>query len=368
MIRLAFIGVLFFGGLIAFGGFHLVRGSDEILTIAPKQEALNAPHTSSIVVEVENLYFLQDIDLDQGDIALVLFNIGPDPLFVRDIDVIKAAQDNAYVSVNTPDGQILGKFTPAAIETSPKDIFAQIYRNDALLGTLSCDTSTCGDFSDTPYINYGGLRSAANPIQKIEDNFDIYANYLSTIKAVAADPEFMHLHARPLNNFPEPGTAASMQLRFPTVITPASNPLDEIAHELLVSFALSAVLPNGASLRDVTITNLGNGIVGDSDSRNPVLADGAQISYPDVLYYSVTAWIDGTASFEQKILDLLTDQTLDQYDFTTDFALFARDRLQSSCADCFWILIDGGSRDDTHVIQSRAELYNLEYFDLRDTP
>jgi len=368
MIRLAFIGVLFFGGLIAFGGFHLVRGSDETLIVVPQQEPHSTPHPSSAAAEVKNLYFLQNIDLNQSDIALVLFNLGPDPLFVRDIDVIKAAQNSAYVSINAPDGQLLGKFSSPAVTTSTEDIVAQIYRNDELLGTISCDSSACGDYSDSIYVQYGGLLTAATPIQRIEDHFDIYSNYLSTIYAVAADPEFMLLHARPPTDFPELRTAASMQVGFPRVIAPTSDPLDEIAHELLVSFALSAVLPDGASLRDVTITNLGNGIVGDSDSRTPVLARGSQISYPDVLYYSVTAWIDGAASFDQSILDLLTNQTLDQYDFTTDFAVFARDQLQSSCVDCFWILMEGGSRNNTHMIQSQAELYNLEYFDLRDTP
>ena len=368
MIRLAFIGVIFFGGLIAFGGFHLVRGFEKSSSDPLKPATPSTPHPPSIVAEVKNLYFLQDIDLDQGNIALVLFNLGPDPLFVRDINIIKAAQNKAYVSINAPNGQILGSFTPTTKAARTEDIFAQVYRNDALVGTFSCVFLECSEFSNTPYINYGGLRTGATPIQIIEDHFDTYTDYLSTIYAITADPEFMLLHARPMTDFPELRTPASMQISFPTVIVPTSDPLDEVAHELLVSISLSAVLPDGASLRNITISQLGNGIVVDGDNHTPVLAGGAPISYPNALYYSVTAWIDGTASIDQKILDSLTNQTTDQYDFKTDFALFARDRLQSTCVDCFLILMNGGSRDDTYVIQSQAELYNLNYFDLRDTP
>jgi hypothetical protein len=368
MIRLAFLGVLLLGGLIALGGFFLVRGSETMLTDAPQQEQTAPIQPDPVVAEAEKLYFLQGIDLDQGTIALVLFNLGPSPLIVRDINVIKAAQDSAYVTMAGTDGQTLGRFTPANATAPTEDNIVQIYRDDVLVGTVSCAMSACGNFADTPDINYGDLRTASAPIQRIEDRFDTHADYLSTIDAIAVDPDFMLLHARPQTDFPQPRNAASMQISFPTVIAPASAPLDAVAHELLVSFALASVLPDGASLRDVTITDLGNGVVGDGDSRTPVLAGGAPISYPDVRYYSVTALVDGAADLDQSALNTLTNQTLDQYDFAADFAVFARERLQSNCADCFWILVDGGSSTRARVIQSQPESYDLEYFDLRDTP
>jgi len=368
MIRMAFIFVLLLGGMIALGGFFLVRGSEILLVDAPQQEQTAPTQPAPIVTEAEKLYFLQGIDLDQGDVALVLFNLGPAPLIVRDIDVIKVAQDSAYVTMTGTEGQTLGQFTPAT-ETAPnEDNIAQIYRDDRLVGTASCATSACGSFADTPDINYADLRTASAPIQRIEDRFDTHADYLSTIDAIAADRDFMLLHARPQTNFPQPRDTASMQISFPTVIAPTSAPLDAVAHELLVSFALTSVLPDGASLRDVTITDLGNGVVGDGDSRTPVLAGGAPISYPDVRYYSVTAWVDGVADLDQSALNTLTNQTLDQFDFAADFAIFALERLQSNCADCFWILIEGGSSPRARVIQSQPESYALEYFDLRDTP
>jgi hypothetical protein len=368
MIRLAFLGVLLLGGLIALGGFFLVRGSETMLTDAPQQEQTAPIQPAPLVAEAEKLYFLQGIDLDQGTIALVLFNLGPSPLIVRDINVIKAAQDSAYVTMAGTDGQTLGRFTPANATAPTEDNIVQIYRDDVLVGTVSCAMSACGNFADTPDIDYGDLRTASAPIQRIEDRFDTHADYLSTIDAIAVGPDFMLLHARPQTDFPQPRNAASMQISFPTVITPASAPLDAVAHELLVSFALASVLPDGASLSDVTITDLGNGVVGDGDSRTPVLAGGAPISYPDVRYYSVTALVDGAADLDQSALDTLTNQTLDQYDFAADFAVFARERLQSNCADCFWILVDGGSSTRARVIQSQPESYDLEYFDLRDTP
>jgi hypothetical protein len=375
MIRLAFLGVILLGGLIAFAGFYLVRGSETTLLDVPQlaqPDPTPTPPVVPIVAEAERLYFLQGVDLDQGSIALVLFNLGSDPLIVRDIDVIKAAQDGAFVNMMGPDGQPTGQFIPATIaappEGAPQVLIAQIYRDDGLIGTVSCVISACGSFADTPDINYAGLRATAAPIQRIADRFDSHADYLSTIDAIAADPFFMLLHARPQTDFPQPRNAASMQIQLPTVIAPTSAPLDAIAHEILVSSALRSVLPDGASLRDVTITDLGHGVVGDGDSRTPVLAGGAPIPYPDVRYYSATAWVDGAADLDQGALDTLTNQTLDQYDFETDFAIFARERLQSDCADCFWILVDGGSDDDARVIQSQPETYDLEYFDLRDTP
>ncbi|AGI67274.1 hypothetical protein OAN307_c16010 [Octadecabacter antarcticus 307] len=373
MIRLAFLGVILLGGLIAFAGFYLVRGSEPTPMETQQLAQPNPTPPPPVVAEVEKLYFLQDIDLDQGDIALVLFNLGPAPLFVRDIDVIRAALGSAYVNMTDAVGQVAGQFTPATnatltITAPPEDIIAQIYRNDTLVGTVSCAISACGSFVDTTDINYAGLRTAAAQIQRIEDRFDTHADYLSTIEAVAADPDFMLLHAHPQSGFPQSRDAAAMQISFPTVITPTSAPLDTVAHELLVSLALTAVLPDDANLRDVTITDLGNGVVGDGDSRTPVLAGGAPIPYPNVRYYSVTAWVDGAADLDQLALDTLTNQTLDQYDFAADFTIFTRERLQSACADCFWILVDGGSRDDVRVIQSQPESYELEYFDLRDTP
>lgn len=373
MIRLAFFGVILLGGLIAFAGFYLVRGAEPTPTGTQQLAQPDPTPPPPAVAQAEKLYFLKGIDLDQGDIALVLFNLGPDPLIVRDIDVIRAAQGSVYVNMTDAAGQIAGQFTPATdatptITAPPEDIIAQIYRDDTLVGTISCAISACGSFVDTPDINYAGLRTAAAPIQRIEDRFDTYADYLSTIGAIAADPDFMLLHARPQSGFPQSRNPATMHISFPTVIAPTSAPLDAVAHELLVSLALTAFLPDDASLRDVTITDLGNGVVGDGDSRTPVLAGGAPIPFPDVRYYSVTAWVDGAADLDQGALDTLANKTLDQYDYATDFAIFTQERLQSDCADCFWILVDGGSRDDVRVIQSQPESYDLDYFDLRDTP
>jgi hypothetical protein len=126
MIRLAFLGVLLLGGLIALGGFFLVRGSETMLTDAPQQEQTAPIQPDPVVAEAEKLYFLQGIDLDQGTIALVLFNLGPDPLFVRDIDVIKAAQDSAYVTMTGTDGQTLGRFTLANATAPTEDNIVQI--------------------------------------------------------------------------------------------------------------------------------------------------------------------------------------------------------------------------------------------------
>ncbi len=106
MIRLAFLGVILLAGLLAFGAFFLARGDGG----GPPQATASEP-TSAVPVEdpVEPaadatlLYFLKDIDLTQGPVTVVLHDAltGQGDMFVRDPDVITAAQDVAYVNTST---------------------------------------------------------------------------------------------------------------------------------------------------------------------------------------------------------------------------------------------------------------------------
>ncbi|MGJ8610192.1 MAG: hypothetical protein ACSHWY_03800 [Octadecabacter sp.] len=368
MIKISFLLVAMLGGLIAFGAFHLVRGSEaDLVEIAEPTVENPTPELSPTPI-VEKLFFLRGIDLEQGEIALVLFNVGDDTLIVRDQAALKAAQNTAYVNTTTTNGAAAGSLLLAIMGVPPEETVAQVYRDDKVIATVSCPTTACGSFADSPDIDYAGLLDAAQPIIRVSDHFDSYATYTSTIAAIETDPNFMLLHARPSERFPTPRAIASMEINFPTVIAPASSVFDKTAHEILISTALSSALPTGASITSINITDLGTGVVADNDSMTPILAGGAPIPYPDMRYFAVSAKVTGASILSSDALDSLSNQTRSQYDDTADFAQFIRDRLQNDCDDCFSVSVDGGLRDMARMASSNPESYYLDYFDLRDTP
>lgn len=368
MIRLACLLVGLLGGLIAFGAFFLVRGSEaDLVEIAEPTVENPTPELSPTPI-VEKLYFLRGIDLEQGEIALVLFNVGQETLIVRDSAALKAAHDTAYVNTTTTDGAEAGSLFLSIMGVPPEETVAQVYRDDKVIATVSCPTTACGSFADSTDIDYAGLLDAAQPIQRVSDQFESYATYTSTIAAIESDPNFMLLHARPSGRFPIPPLTPTMDIDFPTVITSASSPLDQTAQQIVVSTALSSVLPEGATVTEIDITDLGSGVVADSDSRTPILAGGVPIPYPNTRYFAVSARITGASMLDSDALDELSSQTLSRYDYAADFAQFTRERLQNDCGDCFSVIIDGDFRDTARVVSSSPEAYYLDYFDLRDTP
>ncbi len=368
MIRLAFLLVVLLGGLIAFGAFYLVRGSEaDLVEIAQPTFDNPTPDLPPTPI-VEKLFFLRGIDLEDGEITLVLFNVDEDTLIVRDEVALKAAQETAYVNTTTTSGAEAGSILLSIMGVPPEETVAQIYRDDKIIATVSCPTTACGSFAESPDINYAGLLDVAKPIQRVSDEFDNHANYTATIAAIDADPDFMLLHARPSERFPAPPSTASMEINFPTAVAPASSDFDKSAHEILVTIALSSALPEGASVTEITINDLGTGVVADNDSLSPVLANGAPIPYPNMRFYSVSAKVTGASMLSADALDNLSRQTLSQHDYASDFSQFARERLQSDCDDCFAVLPSSEFRDTARVVSSNPEAYYLDYFDLRDTP
>ena len=379
MIRLAFLGVFLIGGLIAFGAFYLVRGSESDIPEAPVEQVDAQTETPTTPVpeatpdveeppKVEAYYFLRELDLGDGEISLTFFSAAGETLLVRDADAIYAARDTAFSDAAAIELVPAGTLPEITFGISPRAVVGMIFSDGALLYLLKCIERFCSVPEKGPVVEYAGLLDGAVPIQRVEDNFDSYDDYLATIEAINTDPNYMLLNMRPYFEFPQPKGTSTMEIALPTVIVSNTGGFDSTAHEILVATALSSVLPEGATTRNVTITNLGAGLVGDRDNNAPVLAGGAPMRYPDVSYFSVSALIDGAAALDQSALDTLAQQTTDQYNFETEFGNFVRDRMQSNCVDCFLILVEGGVHDDARIPQTAPETYELVYYDLRDTP
>lgn len=372
MIRTAFVGLIALAGLLAFGAFYLGRGSGEdvVSDVAEIAAEVETPVVTAPPVATP-LYYLSEIDLTSGEIALVFFDEGNGEAIgvLRDTNVLAAAKTEAALPAVSPEDIGGSGFRLLSTAAALVDTYAQIYRDDLLIASIECSGDACTGFDGGPGMNDAGLRAAALPLARVDDTFDTYDDYLATIDAISRDPFYMFLHGRRLSDpFPVDRIIPTLRLALPTVTTPASSPLDISVHEAALEAVLAAALPEGASLTAIEITSLGTGVVGDTDSGTPTLAGGAPIPYPDVLHYSVTVDIAGISDLSADTLDALSSQTARRYDYAADFADFTRDRLQSSCTDCFEVLVEGANGNTARIIDSRAELYRLTYFDLREAP
>lgn len=370
MIRLAFVAVLALAGLLAFGGFLLVRGSDgdvsPITMTTPDAPAPQAPDAP----QVDKLHYLRDIAFDQGEITVVLFGAGPDggKVIVRDQAALLAAKDDVYVNTETTGGQAAGSFVLALMGASPSETLVQIYRDDALIAAVNCTNTACGSFADTPDINHGDLPDHAVPYQLINDTFDDHPTYLDTITAVADDPNFMLLDRRPSEGFPTPARTPYVVVELPTVIESADTLFDTAAHETRVRDAMARVLPDGATLVSINITDMGRAVLADKDNNQPVTAGGQPIPFTGAQFFTVRARIDGVNGLSTADYDTLTQGTLRDFDVDDLFAAFVTERLQTSCVDCYFLKVDGDFTDTARAYDARGETYSLDYYDLREAP
>ncbi|MEN8918462.1 MAG: hypothetical protein ABF254_07685, partial [Octadecabacter sp.] len=356
------------GGLIAFGAFYLVRGDGS----SPEPAEIAQPETPQIeaapVEETapERLYFLQGVDLESGNITLIMNGelTGQKAMVVTDQAALAAAQNAAFVNAATTDGGTVALMTSGV---PPQHAFATLYRDDALIAALTCTTTPCGGYASQD-MNITSLLAVAQPLVGIQDAFDSHGEYLATIEAIAQNSNYMFLDLRPNDPFPLEPQSARMELALPTLISLADTTFDTNVASALARTIVEPLLPDGAQISEVVFTTTGEGLVADGDSGTPVLAGGAPIPFPDVKFTSVTVHVEGTATLSDAALDSLSEQPLQRTDYQDAFETFVTERLQSGCADCFSVKMRGDFYDEATVIVSAPENYRLDYYDLREAP
>lgn len=371
MIRLAFLGVLALAGLLAFGAFYLAKGTEgepvEITTGTPDgpSPASEAPATP----EVEKLFFLRGIDFTLGEITLVLSQAGPDQgrVIIREQAALIAAKDRAYVNTTTTTGEAAGSLLLTIMGTTPEETIAQIFRDDVLIASVTCPNTSCGHFAESSDIDYAGLVSAATPHQVINDTFENYDDYLATIQAVTEDPDYMLLDLRPNVDFPLPRKPGHLIVELPTVATDDAT-FNPALHDALVQAAIEPLLPDGASLEWVRLTDLGPGILSDKDNNQPVLVNGAPVTFPGTQFFAVRARIDGITTLPADVYVALTAATKRQTDYGAAFPDFVRANLETTCVDCYLLKVEGELTTEARPFDWRNESYYLNYYDLREAP
>ncbi|WP_281984027.1 hypothetical protein [Thalassorhabdomicrobium marinisediminis] len=371
MIRLASLAVLAIAGLLAFGAFYLAKGTEgePSLITTGTPDGPNPASEAPATPEVEKLFFLRGINFDEGEITLVLFPPDADTerLIIRDQDALRAAQDRAYVNTMTPDGEAAGSLLVSMMAETTDEVIAQIFRDDVLIASVTCPNGTCGHFGDSPDLNFAGLTDHAVPFQPVMDEFSDYDAYLETIEAIAQTPDFMLLDRRPLVDFPLPRRPSHLIVELPTVVTTdvAFNPA---LHEALVQTAITPLLPDGASLDWVRVTELPAAILADADNNQPVLVNGAPIPFTDARFFTVRARINGVTTLPADVYNALTEATRNQVDTDARFSEFVSATLGADCLDCYVLKIEGGRTDAARAFDWRSESYYLNYYDLREAP
>lgn len=384
MIKTAYLAVLVLAGLLAFGLFSLVSNTGGRTPQDPapanqtasqttgqterQDEAQDDGSASEGTQESERVYFLRDIDLDAGEITLLLFGVGEEraTVIVRDPEALRAAQDTAYINTHTTGGQALGSLALGLLGAPPVDTITEIYRDDVLIGSVSCTNTACGRHAETPDIDYAGLLEAAQPAAIIEDKFDSYLSYLATIEEVTEYPDFMFLNLR--GNIPVDRSRSEVIIALPSVILPDTEPLDEDAHKSRIEIAMAGRLPEGATLTEITFEPLGAAVIGDIDNNEPVLIEGAPVPFPDMRFYAVRARIQGTASLPPAFYDAITPATTLRSEVDDAFAAFVTDRMQTTCVDCFFLKVEGPYAEVAQQESAVVEAYFLAYYDLREAP
>lgn len=370
MIRLAFLGVFLLAGLLAFGAFFLARGSvnDDVVAIeASVPPVVETPQEEDVDTR---LYFLRDLDLLAGPLTVVLRDAitGNGDMVVRDKTAILTAKPTAYINTAPTGGEVAGLVVLAMMGVPPENTVIEIFRGDTLIAAVQCASTTCGDFASDMDIDLGPLLTAAQPLIREQSFADNYDDYLTDLSAINQSPDYMFLDLRPENAAPQTRQIARMELYLPTLVTPAGDTVDANVLSALARSVVDPVLPDGASINGVTFSSSGQGIVADMDSGTPSLAGGAEILFPDVEFTNIRISIEGASALSDAALQTLTDQPLAQTDYTDSFAAFVRDRLQSSCEDCFRVKMRGDHYDAATVTLSEPEGYRLDYYDLRDPP
>ncbi|AKS45573.1 hypothetical protein SAMN05444287_0669 [Octadecabacter temperatus] len=376
MIRLAFLLVTLVGGLIAFGAFYLVRGSGTQTTgttAAVAEQPIEAP-TPAPEPEPDTsarLYFLADQYLDTGEIALVLDRAGPNgtSVVITDPAAIKNAQDLAFVNTETTGGEVAGAIVLGAMGVPLEQRIAALFRDDELVLEVTCGSTTCGDFASAEDADFAGLLDAAEPLVPIEEYYDTYATYLEALAFIANEPDYalLGLKANRDQAHPVPQAIPEAIVTLPTIHQSTSQPLDTETHAALLSALVQGALPEGVTISSINIEDHGAAILVDADNGLPATRAGAEIPFPDVLFYTPHINLTGASSLPDDLLETLTSETLSRVEWDDASKAFIQD-LGLTCTDCYNFQIKGDVYDEATVIHSVPERYDLTFYDLRDAP
>ncbi len=361
MIRLAFIGVLVIGGLLAFAGFSLVRstgGDPPPQTAEGITEAPTTPQTIAPEPAPDGpapVYFLAGQDLENGQLALVLYGAGPDEtnLVVTDRSALQAARDTAFLATD---------------ETGGGAPLVALYRDDALVFTLTCGSTPCAaDASQSGDIDM--LIATAQPLAQIDEVFDDYTAYLDTLAAIQSAPDFavLDLTAEGGGTHPVAQTTPNARIALPTIHRASDRPLNVDTHAALLTALIRDALPPGVTLTDLRIDPMQQARVVDADNRRPATRGGAEILFPDVQFHAPSFAISGASDLPDAILDTLGEQTLLRTDWDDAAATFIAG-LGFDCADCLDVQMQGDVYDRATVVEQTPERYALSYYDLREAP
>lgn len=374
MIRLAYIGVFLLAGLLAYGAFALVRGSGgNTVQIAqqPLPKATPAVAPAPVEPEIEKLFFLRDIDLDLGEITVILNRAGPDAstLIIRDQDVLRAAQDAAFVNTMATTISDVEPFVMSVNGGgSNSEKIAQVFRDDVLIATLNCASDICdGDQNDRD-VNYANLIDASVPFQILSDHFDTYEDYISTIEAIIRDPNYMLLDRRPNEGFPQDRQIPTLTIELPNVIIAADELFDQTAYETLLRDTLTPLLAEDAAIGYVLVEDQSFAVLGDKDDNQPALLNGQPVPFPSAKFYTVRVQITGLTSVPPATYDALTERTAQRWDVDDAFETFVTSTLNTTCVDCYFLKVQGGFIDHARALGWQGESYSLDYYDLREAP
>ncbi len=362
MIRIASFLVFFIGAAVAFGAFYVARGSEtdapRTATAPVEPVAAEAPETPAEpetpdLPEAQKLYYLADIDFDQGEITVVYpaAGQGQTAVILRDQAALRAAKDTAF----------LPQIQTGADDSTP---LVQIFRADTQIATVPCPT--CPDLSTDP--DHAALLEQALPHQIVHDNFSDHDTYLATIDAISTDPNFMLLDLRPAADFPTAPIDPALTISLPTAVVQSVGTFDSAAFDAQIRTAIDAQLPDGATITAVTTEGFRPAFLADKDNGQFVSAGGQPIAFPDARFLPISVTISGTDHLSDAAYDAITQATLMEFNVDDQFETFVTSRLQTTCVDCYFLKVDGPFYRSTRPTAQTPERYALTYYDLREAP
>jgi len=288
---------------------------------------------------------------------------------VTDRAALKAAQNSAFINTSSSDGDLTRAFELGISGAPSQQRIAALYRDDELIMDLRCLSDTCAaDLTDED-VDYAGLLDVSRPLERVEEHYDNYEDYLSALSFIASDSNFALLGLTPSSDtaHPVPQDTPTATIALPTIYSNAAQPLDAGTHSALLTALITEALPSGVTLTNLTITDHGPSIVVDADNGLPATRGGAEIAFPDVLFYTPAFTISGASDLPDDVMQSLTRDTTQRVAWDATAEGFLRG-LGLTCSDCHLLRIKGDSFDDATVITRDPELYSIAFYDLRDTP
>lgn len=366
MIRSATVLVFVVGVGLAAGVFTVMRNVGpapaDTTHVDPVPAAPPEPTAPPAPTAGERHRFLSDIDLNAGQITVLVHPSGPDApaLIIRDMNAFLTAQSDAYVAAQHGATQL--RHQPGT--TAPAFPVVQIFRDDMRIGSIDCPDNNCG----TLFVELAGLDAQAMPHEKRLDRFDDHALYLETITAIATSPDFMLLDQRPAQGFPAERQIPTVTVTLPTLEHGADDAPDPAAHGNALRRAITPLLPDGASISRLSINPQPPAIVIDRDNGRPITAGGVPIPFTGTGFATREMVLSGVSDVSLDRLSRITEATRSDFDRSAIFADFVAGRLQSTCSSCYAVQIQGGIATAASITDWQPESYTLSYYDLRDTP